>query len=424
VSEIRVALAASRSAVAEDHLWAASDTRGARSGAAIAGVTPALLDAIPVAEAYVIVVPAERVAFRRVAFPAGPRAKAMAAVPFLLEDGLIEPPEHYEFFVLDESAKQIAGSVVNVAVLERDWLAAARLALARIDRGEVRWVVEGWGWPSADGVWQLRIDERGALLAQGGPTVVRMPLANLEAMLDLALGDPAAPKPAALEFDAAADPAAGDRLRAWAERRGIAARRVVLPDAWRTDCAQSPWTLFRQSRSHTRQAWRDLATPSRWRAVAWGVAALAAVELLGLLAGWAVLEARVSASQKESVELFRSVAGPNAAIVDPLLQMRRLHRAQAHREGSASEDDFLPLLAAVGEALPREFGRIGEMGFEDGRLRLVIQRTAAAGAAASVAGPGTSALDAAVQRLRRGGFRVDAVASPDATRWTLSVGRS
>jgi general secretion pathway protein L len=417
VTEIRVALAASRTAVAEDHLWAAPSS--ARE--AMSGTTPALLDTIPVADAYTVVVPAERVAFRQVAFPAGARAKAMAALPFLLEDGLIEPPEHYEFFVLDDAATLSAGAPVTVAALERDWLAAARAALASIDRGEVRWVVEAWGWPPADGAWQLRIDERGALLARGGPAVMRLPLANLEAALDLALADSSALRPAALIFDATVDPAIGDRLRTWAARQGIEARPGGLPDVWRADHSAVPWTLFRQSRSRVRQAWRELSTPSRWRAVAWGVAALAAVELMGLLAGWVTLESRVATRQQEAIGLFRSVAGANAAVVDPLLQMRRLHRAQAHLDGNASEDDFLPLIAAVGEALARDAGRIGEMGFEDGRLRLVIQRPPAAAAAGA---SGASGLDAATQRLRRAGFRVDAAASPDATRWTLSVGRS
>lgn len=409
MNEVRIRLGAKRSAVAEDHLWSFAPEPGA------AAAPPALLDSLPAAERYVVIVPAERVTLYRLDLPKGPRARVLAALPYQLEERLIEPVEHCEFVPVDGSESD---GRLWLAVFERDWLAGVRAALARIARGEVRWVVAGWGWPPPDRDapgWRLRCDPDQALLSRGGPDLVRLPAAGLELALDHALehalGADGAPT---LHVDAGGDPARLARLAAWAERRRVDLRATSLPDEWHADYARCPWSLFQQRRSRCRRALSRLGSAAAWRPAAWGIGALAGLEIVAALAAWGSASATVGRQEREAAALLRETLGSAVPVVDPLPQLRRHYQARRHAAGQRSGDDFLALLAALSADLPPQFGRAAEVVYERGRLRLAFD------AAAVPAGLRGDAL----ARLRAAGWTVDAALSADQRRWTVQAGRS
>ena len=402
MNEVRIVLGADRSAVAEDHLWAPFPPQ--------AGVGPALLDSLPPADLYVVVVPPERVVFQQVRLPVGPQHKALAALPYLLEDHLIEAPDRYEFFPL---SPPVPGGLLPVAALERDWLANARVALARIGRGEVRWVVDGVCWGGSEpGDWMLRLDPRGALLSRTGTEVFRLPAQQIESCLDLALAEAQASRPRRLVLDPGAESASEQSVRRWAAGQRIEIIPAQLTDAWHAGFSAGH-VLFAQTRSRFRQALLDVFAPLRWRAVAWLAAGLAVLELVFILAAWAWLETEFSGQKREAAEILRSAAGPGIAVVDPLAQMRRLERDRRHVDGDAAASDFVPLLAAVTGFLGKDVGQLKELSYDGTRLRFVFDRPKLAGVLepSAVLGP-----------LRRAGFAADAAPSPEAGRWTLSVG--
>lgn len=75
-------------------------------------------------------------------------------------------------------------------------------------------------------------------------------------------------------------------------------------------------------------------------------AGLAAAFMLLLFAEWAWLSAQAGRMREEAASVFRD-AFPQAAVVDPALQMRRQLDERRRRAGRLGEDDFLALLAGI-----------------------------------------------------------------------------
>lgn len=103
-----------------------------------------------------------------------------------------------------------------------------------------------------------------------------------------------------------------------------------------------------------------------------GQIALVATLSLALLAGgqWVWLESQASTYRAHVVKRFQQ-AFPQAALVDPLLQLRR-QVDQARREaGQLAEDDFLRLLGPLTSVPANEVALLGEMQYVDGRLQVM-----------------------------------------------------
>jgi type II secretion system protein L len=89
------------------------------------------------------------------------------------------------------------------------------------------------------------------------------------------------------------------------------------------------------------------------------------------LGEWAWLAHRAAQLRTESTEIFRAAFPQVQTIVDPLLQMQRLYDPLMRERGRLGETDFLPLLAAVTEALGADTV-YRSIGYEDGRLEFTV----------------------------------------------------
>jgi type II secretion system protein L len=417
IDEIRILLGVGRASVAHDHVWC-------RLGDA----TLRLLDELPAGDHYVVVVPTQRVSLFRVTPPPGPRRKVEAALPFLIEERLLEPIERYEVWPLWPAAADAAVApgegTLWLAVLERDWLSGVRSALARIGEGDVRWVLAGWGWEAAERsgesatpsrVWRLRGEGSEVVFNQNGVDPRLLPLASLPQWLDLAWAQSGAgerPKAIEVDFTAVTDAAAAASIEHFAQTHQLALHRVPLPAPLHADYSACPYTLLRQTRSAWRREWYALfcaAAWPRWRPLAFAALALIGLELAAPAVLWGSLSIEQSRLRSEAFALYREVAGPQATIVDPLLQMRRAYQEQRHAAGKLVADDFLPQLASVSAVLPPTVRQFAELAYENSRLRIVVPAT-----------PGLS-LRSLGDDFRAAGWLVNASASSDNSRWTFVV---
>lgn len=404
INEIRILLGSARASVANDHVWSFGHRPPGED------VAPRLLDELPTAQRYLVIVPCQRVALFRVTVPVGPRRKVREALPFLLEDRLAEPIERYEIWPLDLTTDE--EGMIWLAVLERDWLAGVRTALARIRHGELRWVVAGWGWPTAP-AWQLRVEGEQTILNRHGIDPITVPTSTLLETIDLALGQSSQPR--AIHYDASREPTIAEQLKSFCAARNLAVQEVILPAALNADYTRCPHSLLKQTRSPLRREWESVFSFSawpRWRPLAWCVGGWIAVELVALFLHWGLLSYEHRRLNNEATTLYREIAGPQATIVNPLLQMRRTFQDRRHIEGKQAPDDFLPLLTGVSTLLPSSVKQIAELGYEKGRLKISVPAQIGA------------SLAHLSKTLREAGWKVQASASSNGQHWNILVSRS
>ena len=86
---------------------------------------------------------------------------------------------------------------------------------------------------------------------------------------------------------------------------------------------------------------------------------------------WIWLDRQASGLQTQTVEVFRTAFPQVQTIVEPSLQMQRLYDQFKRERGQLGESDFLPLLAAVAEAVAGR-GTYRGLNFEEGRIELTI----------------------------------------------------
>ena len=325
---------------------------------------PALL---PRAARVLAVLADEDVAWHRVTLPRAPAGRMRAALLGVLEDALLDDDEGLHFAL---PPRVSPGQPGWVAVTHRRWLSQVLAELERHGVAVERVVPSSEPVAAAHGHFVL--DTHGPQHA--GATLV---LAREDgvASLRLAGGLARALLPAA---DAAvrwtAAPAAAGAAEQW-----LGHPVEVLGDAERLlAAARSEWNLRQfdlAARHRGLRALGGLGTvlsgPS-WRAARWGLAALVAVQVIGLNA-WAWQQRQAVAARKEAmVALLRATHPQVRAVLDAPAQMARetaLLRTAAGRPGEA---DLETLLTAAAGAWPPAQGPAQSLRFEPGRLTLTI----------------------------------------------------
>jgi type II secretion system protein L len=86
---------------------------------------------------------------------------------------------------------------------------------------------------------------------------------------------------------------------------------------------------------------------------------------------WAWLDHQKTHLRQQMFDRFRAAFPQVQTVVDPALQMQRLHDQLRRERGQLGYTDFLPLLAATSEAAHGQ-GQLRSLGFEDGRLEMTI----------------------------------------------------
>lgn len=350
---------------------------------------PALL---PKAHTAIAVVADDDVAWHRVTLPKAPPARLRAALGGMLEEALLDEPEATHFALAPGAA---AGQPTWVATLHRTWLAAQLAALER--EGVVIERVVPAAWPGDPPVGHLRHADEGdatsplVLTWADAQGVVTVPLQGSLARALLLQWQTQAARWSATPAAAAA-----------AERWLGAVVHVVTDEERALQATRSAWNLrqFDLAPRHRgtralRDAWKRLRSPA-WRPVRLGVAALAAVQIVGLNL-WAWHQRGEIAQRRQAmVELLREAHPQVRAVLDPPLQMARETAVLRAAAGRAGEGDLEALLQAAAQAWPDDRGPVDALRFDGASLGF------------AAAGWTDAQVDTLRRRLAPDGWRVEA----------------
>ena len=360
------------------------------------------LDGLAGAEEVIVWTPASEALLLQARLPTRSEAKIVQALPYALEEQLIEPPERLHFAFTREADGALAVAVTGRERMDR-WLSA--LAAAGLETTRLAPVT--LSLPLVDRAWTLAfagseiVLRSGVHSGLGGPMESRPP-AWLHAALAEARSESRAPERILL-VDAPADLDAA----AWREALGLPLEPMRHGDG---AVPAAPLDLLQQRYAPRRRMsalWRGYV-PAAGLLAAWLVATL-----LFDATEWARLSWAARAGEQEMRALLLKSFPDTRAILDPAAQMRRGLETLSAGSGVAVGGDMLALLARVGPAIERE-SRVRVQSIEYGERALTI-RLAASQADAESFALRLRAQSLEVESQRGGGetrLRVRAAASP------------
>ena len=362
------------------------------------------LEGLAPAEDIIVWTPAAETLLLRARLPTRSSAKIAQALPYALEEQLIEPPESLHFAFAQETDGALAVAVTRRERME-SWLAA----LAAAGLAPTRLAPVTLSLPLADRAWTLSFVDgeivlrSGVRAGLGGPAEARPP-AWLHAALAEARSESGAPERIVL-VDAPADLDSA----AWREGLGLPLEAMRPGEA---AVPEAPLDLLQQHYAPRARmaALKRAYVPAAALLAAWLLATLAfdAIE-------WARLSRAAGAAEEEMRTLLMKSFPETRAILDPAEQMRRGLEDLSARSGIAAPGDMLSLLARAAPAIERE-SRLRVQGVEFADRALTIRLVASEADAESLART-LRARSLEVEVQRTGGearLRVRAAASPRA----------
>ena len=311
------------------------------------------------AAATVIAVPAEAdIAWQRVELPRAGR-QMRQALAGLLEEALLDDPDHLHFAV---EPGRVGGDTAWVAVTAR---AALMQHLSLLEAAQV----------FVDRIAPLSVptaQPQGHFYAAGSTVALRWsaPDGVADLPLDSALTKQLLPEALLQKAVWTATPAAAAQAEQWLGR----AVTITSDEQRALAVIDMPWNLRQFELAQrtrglrtVRQAYRQFMQP-HWRPVRIGLAALLAVQVLGLNLLAARQTQQLQASKAALSRTLTDTYPQVRAVRDAPLQMQRetdLLRASAGRPG---DQDLEALLAAAATAWPADRGPAEALSFEPGRL--------------------------------------------------------
>lgn len=327
---------------------------------------------LPKAQQVVAVLGDTDVAWHAITLPKAPGSRLAAALAGVLEEALLDDAESTHLAVAPDAT---AGEKAWVAAVHKPWL---REHLAILEKSQVwvdRVVPSSWPDEPASGHFGHAHDDAGtAHPAAETPAQLTWSHPQGVAVLPLQGTLAKALLPAAVHADmrwtttAAAAPDA--------ERWLGAPVTVLSPDQRCLQAARTLWNLrqfdlvkARRGSRWLRDAWRQFMGP-QWRPARIGLAALVAVQLVGLNLWAAHLRDRVQGQRKQLAAILQAEFPQVRAVLDAPVQMDREVQALRLRAGQSSNNDLEPLLAAAASAWPTDQGPAQELRYEAGQLSL------------------------------------------------------
>ena len=340
---------------------------------------------LPKADQVVLMLADGDVSWHAIDIPKAPPARLRAALAGAMEELLLDDDDMQHLAL---AADAVPGERGWVAVVNKSWLNAALAVLEGAGLAVERVLPSQSPGEPAHGHFfatQAGADSGVALALAGADGVACLRLGGLaRALLPLAADT--------MRFTAtpAAAVAAERWLGAPVQMLGAAERALETASA-PGNLRQFDLAVRNRGLLALRDALRSLRSP-QWRPVRWGLAALVALQLVGLNA-WAWQQRQALDERKEAMTTLLRDSFPNVrAVLDAPLQMQRETdrlRAVAGRPGDA---DLEVLLAAAAAAWPDNQGPVQALQFEAGRLVL------------SAPGWGEAELAQLRTRLRSAGF--------------------
>lgn len=356
------------------------------------GRSPASL--LPRAATVVVALADTDVAWHRISLPRAPAARLRAALGGVLEEALLDEPADVHLAVAPRAA---AGQPAWIAAVHRPWLAAQLTAFERAKVFVDRVVPMSWPDEPPCGHFEAAADGDAA-----SPADLLLTWAHPDGVATLRLHGGLArallPDPLPEGVRWSASPAAAAAAEQWL---GGAPLPVMTPAMRALQATRTHWNLLQfDLKPHHRgaRALRDvgrIVMAPAWRPVRWGLAALAALHVVGInLAAWQQ-RAEVDERQAAMVRLLRATYPQVRAVLDAPVQMQRETDALRAAAGRAGETDLEPMLAAAALAWPGERPPVDNLRYESGRLTL------------AAAGWGNHEVEQFRSRLRPAGWQVE-----------------
>ncbi|MEP6824482.1 MAG: type II secretion system protein GspL [Ramlibacter sp.] len=297
----------------------------------------------------VAIAPAAALSWHQVELPRGTSAgspRLRAVLQGLLEERLLDEPEALHFAL--QPAHRASGTVW-VAVCDRAWLRSAVQVLEAAQRPITR-IVPEFAPEGVTSLFALGDPEQAQLVVTGPEGVALLPLAGTSLALLPAVDD---------NTPLMAEPA----VAALAEQ--VLQHKVELqqaPQRW-LRAAQSEWDLAQSEFASSGRArtfkklaggWAQMLRAPQWRPARWAVAAMVALNLLGLNA-WAWKESAVLQAKRETVRNTLTQTFPQVkVVVDAPVQMEKEVAALRLATGGSSGRDLEAMLGALATVAPEQ----------------------------------------------------------------------
>lgn len=319
---------------------------------------------LPRADRVVLVLAEADVSWHRVTIPKAPPAKLRAALLGVMEETLLEDDEALHFALAPGA---LPGHEGWVAVTHRPWLAAALAELEAAGPTIERVLPTGMPGNAARGHFHM---------VQAGP--------HAAPWLALTDAEGARCVPLAGSLARALMPDAGQALRwtttpaaATAAEHWLGAPVALLTESERVLEAVQGNANLRQfdlaARHRGTRALREAAAQwlsREWRPVRIGLAALLALNLVGLnVYAWRQQQT-IAAKRVAMVDLLKSAHPGVRAVLDAPLQMERETERLRALAGRTGDGDLEALLGAAATAWPDGVAPVPMLRFEPGRLVL------------------------------------------------------
>jgi general secretion pathway protein L len=351
--------------------WPGADAelrwRRTEAGGAVRQGTQRGLEGLASADEVIVWTPAAETLLLRARLPTRSAAKIAQALPFALEDQLIDPPEKLHFAFIQE-----ADGALAVAVTRRERMEGWLAALAAAGLAPARLAPVTLSLPLADRAWTLAFSDGEMVLrcgvhaGFGGPRESQPP-GWLHTALAEARAESSAPERILL-----LDPPGELDAAAW--RAALGLPLDPLPPSVAAPAA--PLDLLQQ-----RYAQRRRGTAALQRAYLPAAALFAAGLAFTLLLDaveWGRTAYRAHAAEEEMRALLVKSFPDTRVIVDAAEQMRRGLEDLGAKSGAASPGDMLYLLARASPAFEREARlRVQAIEYSDKTLSVRLAATQA-----------------------------------------------
>jgi general secretion pathway protein L len=330
----------------------------------------------------------------RVNIPTRSRAKILQALPYALEDQLLDPPETLHFAFQAATGGNLVVAVTAHARM-RAWLPALREAGVRA----VSLAPVSLALPVTPGTWALAFTEheiawRGSPCSGAGcPRQSELPPLLATAMRESLPED--VPIERLVVLGAPADFDTG----IWQARLAVPLELDGRHTVEDLPFVQPPVNLL-QGEYAVAGEWRELARP---------YLPAAALLLLWLAGGvlsdtgeWLWLQRQHLANQSEMKKILLTSFAETKTVVDPAQQMQRAVEQLQARHGVQAAGDLLPLLGRVAAALQRDSrARLQSLSYVDKAITLNLSVTDDASLESLKRSLAGSRLDVDVQNVNR-----------------------
>ncbi len=319
---------------------------------------------LPKADSAIVVLADTDVSWHRLAIPKAPAARLRAAVAGVLEEQLLDDAEGLHFAL----APGLTGGQTGwVGVIDKAWLKGELTALDKAGVSVERAVP--MSWPE-----DMPLGHFSAAFGDDPSAPMQLTWADAKGVVCLgvngALAKQMLPQWTVQPARWTAHPAVAAPAERW-----LGGSVSVLSDEQRLlRSMRSLWNLLQfdiAPKHRGTVALRDAMRRFRsagWRPVRWGLAALLALQVVGLnLWGWHQ-ERQITAKRAATVSLLRNAHPQVRAVLDAPAQMVRetdLLRAAA---GKTGDSDLETLLAAAAAAWPAGQAPLQTLKFDNGRL--------------------------------------------------------